>query len=93
MKVKVKKALALLDKVSVVIYSVDRWYGGPEEGGWYGTSVEMFEVYALDHTIEADLEDRGITQEYPARGGYFYRLEPRGKEGKEEYHTSHFWDA
>lgn len=38
-------------KAYVSLYKSIRWYGGPEEGGWWGTTTTL-EGYVLCHTME-----------------------------------------
>ena len=41
--------------VSVNVYSVERCYGGPEEGGWYFDWLECIEVYPCRNKAAEDM--------------------------------------
>ena len=89
---KIEKAKKLLEKSVVTVYTVEQWYGGPEEGGWYGHTVEVWKILPVCRDTDEFLADAGIDDVFPFHGGDFYRIEKKVEIGKEEYETSRFWD-
>lgn len=44
------------ERPCVSLYKISRWYGGPEEGGWWGTTVAL--VSYLRCTTRDEAQDR-----------------------------------
>ena len=88
----VANALKAYEKSVLAVYHVETFFGGHEEGGWYGQDIELAEYYpTFDKNTIQTLLWQGITEEIP-RDGYFFRIEKKKDLGKEEYHDPHYYE-